>query len=50
MGCGDACPIIPGKRYIDWDLPDPKDLPIEKVRELRNDIEIRTTDLASKLK
>ena len=50
MGCGDACPVIPGKRYIDWELPDPKDLPIEKVRELRNDIETRTTDLASKLK
>ena len=50
MGCGDACPVIPGKRYIDWDLPDPKDLPLEKVRELRNDIEMRTGDLVSNLK
>jgi arsenate reductase (thioredoxin) len=50
MGCGDACPVIPGKRYIDWDLPDPKDLPLEEVRELRNDIDMRTIDLISKLK
>src|SRR4030088_879141 len=35
MGCGDACPVIPGKRYIDWDLQDPKDMPIEQVRALR---------------
>src|SRR3982074_2826910 len=30
MGCGDACPVIPGKRYVDWDLPDPKELPVER--------------------
>ena len=38
MGCGDACPYIPGKRYIDWDLPDPKGLPIDQVRAIRDDI------------
>jgi arsenate reductase len=39
MGCGDACPVIPGKRYIDWDLRDPKDLPIDEVRAIRDEIE-----------
>jgi protein-tyrosine-phosphatase len=38
MGCGDACPYIPGKRYIDWDLPDPKGRPLEEVRQIRDDI------------
>src|SRR3954453_9925555 len=38
MGCGDACPFIPGKRYLDWDLPDPKDRPIDEVRATRDDI------------
>jgi arsenate reductase (thioredoxin) len=38
MGCGDACPVIPGKRYVDWDLPDPSRLPVERVRETRDDI------------
>jgi arsenate reductase (thioredoxin) len=38
MGCGDACPVIPGKRYVDWDLPDPSGLPVERVREIRDDI------------
>jgi len=38
MGCGDACPVIPGKRYIDWELRDPKDLPIDDVRAIRDDI------------
>ena len=38
MGCGDACPVIPGKRYIEWELPDPKDLPIAEVRAIRDDI------------
>ena len=49
MGCGDACPVIPGKRYIDWELPDPKDLPLEKVREIRDDINRRVRDLARSL-
>jgi arsenate reductase (thioredoxin) len=41
MGCGDACPYIPGKRYIDWDLPDPAGLPLEQVRAIRDDIAAR---------
>jgi arsenate reductase (thioredoxin) len=49
MGCGDACPYIPGKRYLDWDLPDPKGRPIDEVRALRDDIERRTTDLVHEL-
>jgi protein-tyrosine-phosphatase len=49
MGCGDACPYIPGKRYIDWNLPDPKGRPIEDVRRLRDDIERRVVELAHKL-
>jgi len=44
MGCGDACPYIPGKRYIDWDLPDPKGRPLEEVRAIRDDI-ARRVDL-----
>ena len=49
MGCGDACPYIPGKRYIDWDLADPKGLPLEEVRALRDDIAHRTEALAAEL-
>jgi arsenate reductase (thioredoxin) len=49
MGCGDACPYIPGKRYIDWDLPDPKGRPLADVRRLRDDIERRVVELAHEL-
>jgi protein-tyrosine-phosphatase len=49
MGCGDACPYIPGKRYVDWDLPDPKGRPVDEVRALRDDIERRVTALAREL-
>jgi arsenate reductase (thioredoxin) len=49
MGCGDACPYIPGKRYIDWELPDPKGRPISDVRDIRDDIAKRVTGLAAKL-
>jgi arsenate reductase (thioredoxin) len=49
MGCGDACPYIPGKRYIDWNLPDPKGRPIADVRRLRDDIERRVVELAPEL-
>src|SRR4051812_48054670 len=38
MGCGDACPYVPGKRYVDWDLPDPKGRPVEEVRATRDEI------------
>ena len=49
MGCGDACPYIPGKRYLDWDLPDPKGLPIDAVRAIRDDIADRVDALVSAL-
>jgi protein-tyrosine-phosphatase len=39
MGCGDACPYVPGKRYLDWDLADPKGRPLGEVRAIRDDIE-----------
>jgi arsenate reductase (thioredoxin) len=45
MGCGDACPIIPGKRYVDWELPDPAGRPLDEVRALRDDIERRVAEL-----
>jgi arsenate reductase (thioredoxin) len=49
MGCGDECPYIPGKRYIDWDLPDPKGRPVEEVRTLRDDIAQRVDELLRQL-
>ena len=49
MGCGDACPVIPGKRYVDWDLRDPKDLPLDDVRALRDDIKLRVAGLVKDL-
>jgi len=49
MGCGDECPFIPGKRYIDWDLPDPKDQPLDQVRAIRDDIAERVTQLLTEL-
>ncbi len=49
MGCGDACPVIPGKRYVDWELPDPKDLPIDEVRLIRDDITKRVDALVDSL-
>lgn len=49
MGCGDACPYIPGRRYIDWDLPDPHGQALEAVRATRDDIAARTEALAREL-
>jgi arsenate reductase len=49
MGCGDQCPVIPGKRYLDWDLPDPDGQPIEQVRLIRDEIGRRVQDLAGEL-
>jgi len=49
MGCGDACPYIPGKRYLDWDLPDPAGRPIEEVRETRDVIARKVAELADEL-
>jgi arsenate reductase (thioredoxin) len=45
MGCGDACPVLPGKEYLDWNLPDPAGLCLEEVRELRAVIEQRVASL-----
>ena len=49
MGCGDECPYIPGKRYIDWDLTDPKGRPVDEVRRIRDDIEQRVRSLVEEL-
>ena len=49
MGCGDACPYIPGKRYVDWELTDPSGLPLDEVRRIRDEIAGRTRDLAVEL-
>ena len=49
MGCGDACPYIPGKRYVDWDLPDPKGRPIDEVRATRDEIAGRVAALLETL-
>jgi arsenate reductase len=46
MGCGDACPVLPGKRYLDWNLPDPVGRPVDEVRALRDDIQRRVEALA----
>lgn len=49
MGCGDACPYVPGKRYIDWPLDDPKGQPLEVVRRIRDDIRSRVESLVAEL-
>ena len=49
MGCGDECPYIPGKRYVDWDLPDPAGRPIDEVRETRDVIARKVQELAAEL-
>jgi protein-tyrosine-phosphatase len=49
MGCGDECPVVPGKRYIDWDLPDLADQPVSTVREIRGDVSTRVRDLVARL-
>ena len=50
MGCGDACPVLPGKRYVDWELEDPAGKPIEVVRRVRDEIERRVKDLVAELR
>ncbi len=47
--CDDACPVIPGKRYISWSLPDPKGLPLDEVRAIRDDISHRVAELVGEL-
>jgi arsenate reductase len=49
MGCGDACPVYPGKRYLDWDLPDPAGRDIESVRAIRDEIDRRVQALLAEL-
>jgi arsenate reductase len=49
MGCGDECPYIPGKRYLDWDLPDPRGQPLDAVRRTRDEIARRVEALAAEL-
>jgi arsenate reductase (thioredoxin) len=49
MGCGDECPFIPGKRYTDWDLPDPAGQPIDQVRAIRDEIADRVARLVAEL-
>lgn len=49
MGCGDACPVFPGKRYLDWDLPDPADKPLDEVRAIRDEIDTRVRALVDEL-
>ncbi|MFD1662794.1 low molecular weight phosphatase family protein [Streptomyces caeni] len=49
MGCGDACPIVPGRRYLDWPVADPEGAPIDVVRRIRDDLDARITDLLAGL-
>ena len=49
MGCGDECPFVPGRRYLDWDLPDPKGQPVDAVRRTRDEIARRVTGLVREL-
>ena len=49
MGCGDACPVFPGKRYLDWDLPDPAGLEIDAVRPIRDEIRRRVSAFIDEL-
>jgi arsenate reductase len=45
MGCGDECPVVPGKRYVDWNLPDPAGKPADEVRAIRDEIGRRVAEL-----
>ena len=49
MGCGDACPVLPGKRYLDWELDDPDGLTLAEVRPIRDEIDRRVRDLLADL-
>jgi protein-tyrosine-phosphatase len=49
MGCGDACPVYPGKRYLDWELADPAGLPVERVRPIVEEIDVRVRGLLGEL-
>ena len=49
MGCGDACPYIPGKRYVDWEITDPAGQDVQEVRRIRDEIDARVRSLADEL-
>jgi arsenate reductase len=49
MGCGDACPVFPGTRYVEWELPDPSGLPVDEIRPIRDEIETRVRGLLDEL-
>jgi len=49
MGCGDTCPVYPGKRYLDWEIIDPAGKSLDDVRPIRDDIERRVEDLLEEL-
>jgi arsenate reductase (thioredoxin) len=49
MGCGDACPVFPGKRYLDWELPDPAGKTVEEIRPIRDEINKRVKELVDEL-
>ena len=49
MGCGDVCPVLPGKSYVDWNLEDPAWKPLERVREIRDEVERRVAQLVREL-
>jgi protein-tyrosine-phosphatase len=49
MGCGDACPVYPGKRYVDWELDDPAGRPVAEIRPIRDEIERRVRGLLREL-
>jgi len=49
MGCGDACPVFPGRRYLDWAVADPAGQPLDRVREIRDDIDARVRGLLGEL-
>ncbi|HWI73909.1 MAG TPA: arsenate reductase ArsC [Baekduia sp.] len=49
MGCGDSCPYVPGVRYLDWDLPDPKGRTVDEVRATRDEIAVRVRTLVDEL-
>lgn len=49
MGCGDTCPVYPGRRYLDWQVPDPAGLSIEEVRAIRDEIDCRVRGLLAEL-
>jgi arsenate reductase len=50
MGCGDACPVFPGKRYLDWEIDDPAGLGVESVRPIRDEIGRRVRELMAEMR